>query len=144
MLRRMPLFADFPPRQLQSLLGRLESETCPAGTVVVRQGEPGDRFYIIASGLVEVLVEEGGGEGRVVARLSRGEYFGEIALLADVPRTATVRTVRECEFFVLARREFEDLVRTQVLAGEYLERVSSRRVLDTRRKLVGGTAAEAQ
>ena len=86
-----------------------------------------------------MLVGEEGGEGRVVARLSRGEYFGEIALLADVPRTATVRTVTECEFFVLARREFDDLVRTQVLAGQYLEQVSSRRVLDTRRKLVGGT-----
>ena len=140
MLRRMPLFADFAPRQLQALLGRLRSETSPAATVVVRQGEPGDRFYIVASGLVEVLVAEAGGE-RVVARLSRGEYFGEIALLAEVPRTATVRTVTECEFFVLSRAEFEQLVRTDVLAGRQLERVSSRRLLDTKRKLVGGTVA---
>lgn len=142
MLRRMPLFADFSPKQLQALLGSLRSETSPAGAVVVRQGEPGDRFYIIASGLVEVLVAEEAGRGeRVVARLSRGEYFGEIALLADVPRTATVRTVTECEFFVLARSDFERLVRTHIVAGRQLQLVSSRRLLDTKRKLVGGRVA---
>ncbi len=141
MLRRMPLFADFSPKQLQAILGGLRSEIRAPATVVVRQGEPGDRFYIIASGVVDVLVANEAGEERVVARLSRGEYFGEIALLADVPRTATVRTVTECEFFVLVRPEFEELVRTQVLAGRYLERVSSRRLLDTKRKLVGGTVA---
>jgi CRP-like cAMP-binding protein len=136
MLRRMPLFVDFHPRQLQALLAALHSETVAAGTVVVRQGEPGDRFYIIASGQVEVLGRDEAGGERVVARLGRGEYFGEIALLADVPRTATVRTVTECEFTGLSRREFDELVRVHVLAGRHLEQVSSRRLLDTRRKLV--------
>jgi putative peptide zinc metalloprotease protein len=154
MLRRMPLFADFSPKQLQALLARLHSEVVGAGSVVIRQGEPGDRFYIVASGQVEVAVREEGalatqasagspsGTGeRVVAHLGPGEYFGEIALLADVPRTATVRTVTECEFFQLSRQEFDELVRVQVLAGRHLEQVSSRRVLDTRRKLIGGTVA---
>jgi putative peptide zinc metalloprotease protein len=141
MLRRMPLFADFSPKQLQALLARLRGEAVPAGSVVVRQGEPGDRFYIIASGLVEVVVREEAGGERVVAHLGRGEYFGEIALLTDVPRTATVRTVTECEFFGVSRREFDELVRVHVLAGRHLEQVSSRRLLDTRRKLVGGTEA---
>jgi CRP-like cAMP-binding protein len=158
MLRRMPLFADFSPKQLQALLARLHGEMVSAGKVVVHQGEPGDRFYIIASGLVEVAVREeaapgtqpsaaspsGSGE-RVVAHLGRGEYFGEIALLADVPRTATVRTVTECEFFQLSRQEFEELVRVHVLAdpASVGRRISSRRLVDTRRKLVGGTAAAA-
>ncbi len=147
MLRRMPLFNDFSPRQLQALLRCLGGERAAAGSTVVRAGEPGERFYIIESGLVEVLAAEEGGaaegaEGqRVVARLGRGEYFGEIALLADVARTATVRAVSDCEFFVLDRKAFEALIRTHVLAGRHLELVSSRRMLDTKRKLVGGTVA---
>jgi len=138
MLRHMPLFADFSAKELQALVGALGTETMAAGRVVIRRGDPGERFFIIASGAVEVRVGEGVGEERVVARLGRGEYFGEIALLADVPRTATVRTVTECEFFVLDRDEFQQLIRTHVLAVEQLQQVSSRRMLDTRRKLVGG------
>jgi len=141
MLRRMPLFADFSPKQLQALLARLHGETVAAGSVVIRQGEPGDRFYIIASGQVEVTVRDEAGGERVVAHLGRGEYVGEIALLTDVPRTATVRTVTECELFQLSRQEFDELIRVQVLAGRHLEQVSSRRLVDTRRKLVGGRVA---
>ena len=73
----------------------------PAGQAIVRQGEPGDRYYAIADGTVEVLRDD-----VVVNTLGRGEGFGEIALLHEVPRTATVRTVTETRLFAIEREPF--------------------------------------
>jgi MFS family permease len=71
-----------------------------AGDVVIRAGDPGDRFYIVANGELEVV-----GEGlHVTARA--GDHFGEIALLRDVPRTATVRAVADSQLYALERRDF--------------------------------------
>lgn len=68
---------------------------------MVRQGEPGEDFYLIAEGALEVTID-----GRPVRRLEPGEGFGEIALLRDVPRTATVTASRESILYALGRRPF--------------------------------------
>ena len=91
---------------------------------MIRQGEPGDRFYVIVDG--SALVSVG---GRVVSRLSRGEPFGEIALLRNVPRTASVTAETDLRLFALDRIDFLDAVvgsRPSALAAERLveERLS--------------------
>src|SRR5262249_32609315 len=90
-----------PPPTLESVARALVPLTPPAGTEVIRQGDTGDRFYVIADGECDVSAD-----GKPVATLRRGDYFGEIALLYDVARTATVRTRGEARIYGLERDHF--------------------------------------
>jgi CRP-like cAMP-binding protein len=82
-----------------------EFETYAPGEIIFRQGDEGDRAYFIHSGEVEVLKEEGGSE-KVLARLAKGQYFGEMALIANQPRNATIRAVSNVRLAVLGKRNF--------------------------------------
>lgn len=95
------------------------------GEVIVRQGEIGDRFYIIQSGQVEVVQREGTDEEQRLAVLSVGESFGEIALLQNIPRTATVRCLTPVDVLILSRRDFQSLVRGFNLFRDHFRKVSS-------------------
>jgi MFS family permease len=100
-LRALPLFAPLGPPALEALARAVEPVELPAGTVVVREGEPGDRFYVVAAG--EVAVETG---GTPLGTLGRGDCFGEIALLRAVPRTATVVAETDVRLDALDRASF--------------------------------------
>src|SRR5262249_8148880 len=83
LLERIPIFAPLPAPALERLASQLVAVDVPAGTVLIRQGDRGDRFYVVESGRLRVSVD--GSPGR---ELGPGDSFGEIALLRDVPRTA--------------------------------------------------------
>jgi hypothetical protein len=97
----VPMFEPLPIATKEQLARRLERVEVPAGTDVIEAGAPGDRFYIVGEG--ELVVMPLDGEPR---SSGPGDYFGEIALLRDVPRTATVRTVTPAVLFALARDDF--------------------------------------
>ena len=101
LLQSIPIFAPLPAPQLEGLARALTPHSVPAGTVMMREGEVGEHYCAIASG--EVAVTRGGKE---VARLTRGEGFGEIALIEDVPRTATVTTTQPTEVYDLEKEPF--------------------------------------
>ncbi len=101
LLRSLPMFALLPAVQLETLASALEPLHVAAGVDVITEGDEGDRFYVIADGEVDVIAR-----GTQVATLGRGHGFGEIALLYDVPRTATVRTRNACELYALDRETF--------------------------------------
>jgi ATP-binding cassette, subfamily B, bacterial len=108
-LLAIPLFAELSDTTLETLAAQLVREEYGTGEDVIRQGESGDRLCLISRGQVEVLVNNGGGEQRINT-LNAGEYFGELALLADQPRSATVRAAVPTQIYSLARPDFVALL----------------------------------
>ena len=101
LLRANPLFAPLSAPILESLSASLRPESYPAGQVILRQGDRGDRYFLLAHGAVRIEID-----GRLVQTLGPGDGFGEIALLRDVPRTATVLAIDDVEVFSLEREPF--------------------------------------
>jgi len=122
LLRRMPLFATMDEAEIDLLCSRLRVEHCPPGQVIIRQGERGDRFYVIKRGHVEVTQRDERGVSEVVNQLDRGHYFGELALLRDVPRNATCRATLPTEVLSLSRQDFDRLVKARFALREKVDR----------------------
>jgi MFS family permease len=101
LLTRLPLFAPLAPATVEHLARKLAPLSVRTGEVIVRAGEAGELFYVVASGEVEVEAE-----GKPPQTLGPGDYFGEIALLRPVPRTATVVAQEDGELLTLDRDEF--------------------------------------
>jgi len=112
LMAALPLSDDLPPEARASLASHVELVRVPAGAAVVRQGERGDRFYVIRAGTFEVSQRDAVGDERVLATLGRGRSFGELALLAATTRTATVRALEAGSVFAVSKAVFE-----QSLAG---------------------------
>ena len=106
-LARVGLFADLSGETLTKLADRMQREEVSSGTVIIREGEPGDRFFVLLSGLAGVTQSELG-ERRV---LKAGEFFGEVALAMHVPRTATVIAMTPCVVAHCDEATFDELVR---------------------------------
>ena len=126
-LRLTPLFRDLDPAVLEEVSHRFASEQVPGDRLVLQEGDPGDRFYIIVRGRVAVSKGNEGDADRTVAVLETGDHFGEIALLRDVPRTATVRTLSPCMFLTLQRGHFLELIVQIPDLLPALEQVAGRR-----------------
>lgn len=106
-LKAFPILENLNGDQLAELAPFFATDTFPPGRDIVRQNDPGDKFYIIARGKVEVWrTEEQSGSTRRVAVLQDGDFFGEITLITGFPRTATVRTLTSCTCISLTRGQF--------------------------------------
>ena len=100
-LRRLPLFAPAPAPAIESAAAALVRVDHPAGTVIVHEGAVGDRFWVLEAG--EVAIDQAGTE---IARLGAGDSFGELALIRDIPRTASVTAITDVGLYALDRESF--------------------------------------
>jgi MFS family permease len=123
LLRSSPIFAPLPGTTLEHLAARLVPLRLEPGTVIVREGDPGDRFYLIVEGKVDVSAE-----GRALSQLGPGDYFGEIALIRDMPRTATVTASTAVVVHVLEREDFLAAVTGHAPSAVAAEQVVSSRL----------------
>jgi CRP-like cAMP-binding protein len=109
-LRRVPLLRDAPARDLVALWRMLRQEQVAAGQVICRRGEPGDRFYVVQAGSVEVRLGTGP-QGTGLYELGPGDFFGEMALLTGGPRSADVVAREETILWALDRADFDRILK---------------------------------
>jgi CRP-like cAMP-binding protein/Zn-dependent protease len=111
MIDRLPLFEDVPVDVLNDLAGRVRLRTAPRGAPVFRQGDRADAFYVVRRGTLQVVEEDPeSGEERSLSTLGPGESFGELGLLEQAPRAATVRALEESQLFEIGKGTFDQLL----------------------------------
>jgi putative ABC transport system ATP-binding protein len=115
---------------------QLQAMRFAPGADIIKQGEPGDRFYIITKGRVEVVIIRPDGQEIVVDHMGTGQFFGEMSLLRGGKRNATVRALHnsEVEVAALGRETFIGLLEESKVAREEIERVVNERVLNLKEK----------
>ncbi|MHB8465142.1 MAG: cyclic nucleotide-binding domain-containing protein [Acidimicrobiales bacterium] len=117
LLKRVPLFADCTTVELAVIAGKAQEVYAPSGSVIVEQGSEGDRFFVVAEGLAHVHVD-----GRKIASIGAGSFFGEMALIDHAPRSATVTAELPVRLLVIDEAGFETVrtipsVAEKVLVG---------------------------
>lgn len=126
-LLNIPLFGDLTPSLLRVVLPRIRAAHYEPGDDIITQGDTGKEMYLIKSGTVEVLIRQGEQEA-TICELGPTEYFGEIALLREIPRTATVRSISRTELLVLDKQDFLALADQSRLFAQTMEIIGSRRL----------------
>jgi predicted MFS family arabinose efflux permease len=121
MLEAMGIFAQASPPVLERLAAAAESVVAPAGTVIVREGDPADALYVIADGEVAVSARGDGDTVRPLATLTAPGYFGEIGLLEQIPRTATVETLSPTTLYRIDGDTFLDALTTTPASPAFVE-----------------------
>ncbi len=121
-LRKSEVFSALDPRTLSEVADKMGLETHPAGTVLVRQGDPGDKFYLIRSGTAVVTVTDAG-RTRELAKLGEGDFFGEAALIKGEPRNATVTASEEVDLCTLGKQDFQAVLESSATFKEQLLRI---------------------
>ena len=124
-LRRAPLFEGLSRKELVLLARVTEDLEVPAGKVLCREGETGQEFFVIVDGKAEVTRK-----GEQVATRGGGEFVGEIALLEDTPRMATVTAKTAMRLFVMTRKDFRQLVAENPSVERKVLRALARRVVE--------------
>lgn len=132
-LRKVPLFADLPPADLKQIAGLAHEELGADGSIITREGDVGDRLFVITSGTIRVIAGVG---ARVLARRAAGDFVGEMSIITDQPRRATLVCEGETRLLVIARRDFEVMIRDRPSIATAIMRVLCARLLELQAAVV--------
>lgn len=143
-LRQAPLFARIEPAKLKLLAFTSERLMFPADSELFHQGDAGDAAYIILDGEADVLIDTPEGGEMVVAQVGRHAFVGEIAILIDIPRTATVRAKTDLSTLVVTKEAFLQMASDFPSVAIAIMRELAQRLTDTTAQLTEARAAAAR
>jgi CRP/FNR family cyclic AMP-dependent transcriptional regulator len=106
-LKAVPLFASFPEDQLRMLTTMVTRRSATRNTTIMAGGDATDSLYIVLSGRLKVMMSDSDGKEVILSILGPGEFFGEMGLIDDEPRSASVVTIEPCELLSISKRDFK-------------------------------------
>jgi CRP-like cAMP-binding protein len=127
-LRRVPLFADLQPAELKQVAAIAQERLFSDGETICRQGEAGEEMFIVISGEARVVLDAEGGQSRDLARRRPGEVVGEMAIISQEPRMASVLAAGQVRLLSIDRRSFEGMLHERPETGLAVMRVLSQRL----------------
>ena len=134
-LKEIELFEGLSVSEFAAVASITEEVVYPLGEIVIQEGDTGETMYLIVSGEVTVTKDQGEGPQLELARIGAGNYFGEMALVDDIVRSATVRTEQESRLLVLHKQEFKEIVREYPQIALQICKVLSARIRDLHEKV---------
>ncbi|MFO1160058.1 MAG: cyclic nucleotide-binding domain-containing protein [Reyranellaceae bacterium] len=142
LLKRVPILSKIEPAKLKLLAFTSERVNYAEGQELCHQGDPGDAMYVILGGVADVLIDTDKGQIRV-AEMKKNDFIGEIAILCDVPRTATLKAREPLSTLKISKDTFYRLVAEVPQMAIEIMRELAHRVEDTNKKLREATAKQA-
>jgi CRP/FNR family transcriptional regulator, cyclic AMP receptor protein len=134
-LKAVPLFASIPEDQLRLLAMVVTRKSAPRSTTIMAGGDPTDSLYIVLSGRLKVMMSDAEGKEVILSILGPGEFFGEMGLIDDEPRSATVITIEPCELLSVAKRDFKKALAENFEMTQAVMRGLVRRLREADRKI---------
>jgi CRP/FNR family cyclic AMP-dependent transcriptional regulator len=134
-LKAVPLFASFPEEQLRMLTTMVTRRSAPRSTTIMAGGDATDSLYIVLSGRLKVMMSDSDGKEVILSILGPGEFFGEMGLIDDEPRSASVVAIEPCELLAFAKRDFKKCMMDNVEMSMAVMRGLVRRLREADRKI---------
>jgi CRP/FNR family transcriptional regulator, cyclic AMP receptor protein len=135
MLRSVPLFASFPEDPLRLLATVVTRRSATRGSIIMAAGDPTDSLYIVLSGRLKVMMSDADGKEVILSILGPGEFFGEMGLIDDSPRSASVVAIEPCELLAITRRDFKKCMVENFDMAQAVMRGLVRRLREADRKI---------
>ena len=133
-LADIPLFDGLKPRAFEDITPHVEWITLPGGRTLMNEGEIGDALYFVATGALGVLVSDEDGRQEILTKITAGGTVGELSLITDEPRSATLVALRDTELFRIEEDPFNDLKKKHPQIIENLLGIVARRLAETTRR----------
>jgi CRP/FNR family cyclic AMP-dependent transcriptional regulator len=134
-LKAVPLFSSFPEDQLRMLAAVVTRKSTPRSTTVMAGGDPTDSLYIVLSGRLKVMMSDADGKEVILSILGPGEFFGEMGLIDDSPRSASVVAIESCELLSITKRDFKKCLAENFEMAMAVMRGLVRRLREADRKI---------